>query len=86
MDALMEATIISGGRRRKVFTFGDFADWLAFRWLAYDNHSASEKVATFFRSVADSVNGHGGITETTWVDRLGVAAGEDGVEVDGGGW
>jgi len=25
MEALIEATIVSGGRRRKVFTFGDFA-------------------------------------------------------------
>ena len=47
MDALMEATIILDGRRRKVLTFGDFAIWLFFRWLAYDNHSASVKVATF---------------------------------------
>ena len=86
MDALIEVTIVSGGRRRKVFTFGDFADWLAFRWLAYDNHSASVKVATFLRSVADSINGHGGITVETGVERLGVVAGEDGVEVDGGGW
>jgi len=84
MDALMEATIVSGGRRRKVRTFGDFAVWLFFRWLAYDNHSASVKVTTFLRSVADNVNGQGGITEGIWVGRLGVAAGDDGVEVDGG--
>ena len=43
------------------------------------------KVATFLRSVADSVNRQGGITVEMGVECLGVAAGEDGVEVHGGG-
>src|SRR5437660_139729 len=82
----MEATIVSGGRRRKVLTFSDFAMRFFFRWLAYNNHSASEKVATFWRSVPESVKGHDGIRVRVGVGGVGVAVVDDGVEVDGGGW